>query len=553
MNLTKTLFALLLLAFLVVYHLWGYLGHFGYDDMYYARFANDLAQGKLALGIDHFAYRLGIVAPVALFYKLLGVSDTASALPAMGMSGLTGLLILYFCRRYNATVACLALALWMLAHWVLFYADKIMPDVPVALAFTAALAAIYRYRFEQQQKAVRYALGLAICLLFGYLAKESIWLTVPVFGYIALSDVAQKKHLRFWGYSALFGGLLLVLNFGYIWIETGNPLQRFVAIQANSYFMPTCSYEVLPLSATLKRIGYELWQVFVGGGMALGIIVLPLAWYKIGKVRLFTIPDPQAFATVTATIAALSANFMTTSFSVYKPLCADPRHYLFFMPIAAIASAPFWYAYLYAGAHKLYFLLAILGLCAVSYVSGFEINNYLYLPLLVLCVVRYFLPNISADTHATTPETPLMVARVCVFVFIATLFAYPIQYMAYARSVHYDRQKHFVWDYFKNKPEKNVIVTNEVQRNLSQYYCSFDTTQHRFITYKEAENYTFVPQQAVYLFLNGYTQYLCGTPWDKLPKYVQQPPASFEKVFDETSSGLSVYKIHHLEELKKKE
>lgn len=78
-----------------------------------------------------------------------------------------------------------------------------------------------------------------------------------------------------------------------------------------------------------------------------------------------------------------------------------------------------------------------------------------------------------------------------------------------------------------------------------------NTTQHRFITFKEAENYTFLPQQPVYLFLNGYTQYLCGTPWEKLPKYVQQPPATFEKVFDETSSGLRVYKIHHLDELKK--
>lgn len=37
----------------------------------------------------------------------------------------------------------------------------------------------------------------------------------------------------------------------------------------------------------------------------------------------------------------------------------------------------------------------------------------------------------------------------------------------------------------------------------------------------------------------------------KLPKYVQQPPATFEKMFDETSSGLSVYKIHNLDELKK--
>lgn len=104
MNLTKTLFALLLLAFLMVYHLWGYLGHFGYDDMYYARFVNDLAQGKLVLGIDHFAYRWGIVAPVAL-------------------------------------------------------------------VFTGALALIYRYRFEQQQKAAGYAFALAACLLFGHLAK----------------------------------------------------------------------------------------------------------------------------------------------------------------------------------------------------------------------------------------------------------------------------------------------------------------------------------------------------------------------------------------------
>jgi hypothetical protein len=56
----KTTF-LFLLIFVVFYHFFGFQGHYGWDDMEYARLAKQWADGAFDLSTNHFTYRWTIV------------------------------------------------------------------------------------------------------------------------------------------------------------------------------------------------------------------------------------------------------------------------------------------------------------------------------------------------------------------------------------------------------------------------------------------------------------------------------------------------------------
>ena len=55
-----------LAIWLVVYHVYGYFGHYGFDDMDYAYYAAQWANGNVLLNNDMFAYRWAIIVPTAI-------------------------------------------------------------------------------------------------------------------------------------------------------------------------------------------------------------------------------------------------------------------------------------------------------------------------------------------------------------------------------------------------------------------------------------------------------------------------------------------------------
>ena len=79
----KLSFFLLLIIVIVFNHFFGYVGHYGWDDMEYARLAKDWADGNFDLSLNHFTYRWTIIGFTGLSYKFFGMSDFASALPSM--------------------------------------------------------------------------------------------------------------------------------------------------------------------------------------------------------------------------------------------------------------------------------------------------------------------------------------------------------------------------------------------------------------------------------------------------------------------------------------
>ncbi|MFT5595823.1 MAG: 4-amino-4-deoxy-L-arabinose transferase-like glycosyltransferase, partial [Flammeovirgaceae bacterium] len=155
-----------------------YTGHYGYDDMEYAKAAVDLLDGEPDFS-NHFAHRLSITAPTAVAFALVGVNDTGAALPALLFSFLIAILLAALLWQKGPIALAIGLSLAVLPQWFLFYTDKLMPDMAVAFFVFAAVAA-YWFSITKPKKYTRgFAFAFSLSLLLGFLAKGTIVLALP--------------------------------------------------------------------------------------------------------------------------------------------------------------------------------------------------------------------------------------------------------------------------------------------------------------------------------------------------------------------------------------
>ncbi len=545
-----TIFIVLLMFYLIIQHLYGYFGHYGYDDMDYARLAVQMLGENFELEKEHFAYRWGLLVPLSWAYACFGINDTASALPAWAATFGTLLLLISVVWRKKIQVIILAMSLYLLNQWTVFYADKMMPDVWVCFAFFAAIATLYHFRYSSQNtesqflRNILYAFAFVLTLFLGFVSKGTILLTLPVFLFVFLSDVIQRKHLSFWLMSFFWGGLILAAYFFYIYIETGHPLMRFIAIQSNSYFN-ACSYDQLPFAALWKRISYELVFVFISEGLVSLLFLIPaLLCHSVRQ--LLKMNDEAAFLTTTATIAFLAACYMSISPTSYLPMCPDIRHFLYLSPIAAVAVAPIVERFLMQKQQKKLILLLIFIIIVIAYYNRFELRFWFYTPIISLFLLRFILPLFKNEYKN----------NVFVAFFIMLLFIPSLKAMHFARQQNYSTQKAVIQRFFnptlyKNNTKQTIVITNTVQRNLADYYLEFNNEKIIFLNYKQAQKYPFAntDSMAIYLLTNGFTRYLSGLQWRQLPNYVQQIPDDFSKIYEE--KNVSLYKVEKMDVLGK--
>ena len=88
MNKSQVASPSILLIYIIIvflYHLFGYIGHFGFDDLHYAELAVDLLHGSVNFE-DHYAYRFPVILFTFLSYLIFGISDFASSLPALAIT-----------------------------------------------------------------------------------------------------------------------------------------------------------------------------------------------------------------------------------------------------------------------------------------------------------------------------------------------------------------------------------------------------------------------------------------------------------------------------------
>jgi len=527
----KSSFFLFLLIVIVFNHFFGYVGHYGWDDMEYARLAKQWADGAFHLTLNHFSYRWTIVGFTGLSYKLFGMSDFSSALPSMIITGLSLGIIFWVTRKMSNMVSVIAMSLFILNQWTLFYSDKIMPDAYVAFGILGAIATLWHYRFEKFGKyTILHAIVFSGFLFFTFLSKETVLLIIPVLVFVIISDIWQKRNVKFWIYAVVVGLMYLVSYFVLLKIKTGNPWIRFEAISQNSYMNP-CRYDQLPFSDLFERISYQLWFEFIKQIMITGLIFIIPMLVSVRFREWLRMSLQESFFISIAVLAVISGNFMTTSFFAYIPMCLDVRHYLFISPLIALAASPIILKFFQLRENRKGLLIISLVLLSISLLNSFNDALYLLIPLSILLGVRSFLPVIIS----------LKFRQILLLFFLLILFIQPVVVMFTNRTMRFNDIGMLLKKHFLKSNEKNVVISDPILTRISPYYLEFDTLNTRFVSYFDASNYKF-NNENVYILINDYTTWISEMAPERLPLFLLDLRDTLYKKTD-TTFNMRLYKV----------
>ncbi len=533
MNKRDRIGLIVLLFFILIvflYHFFGYLGHFGYDDMNYAHLAYNFIHGEIDYN-NHFTFRFPIILLTALSYHIFGVSDFASALPPLLITISILLLVFFTLKNKSVTILITAMSLTTFSNWFLFYSDKIMPDIYVAFSVMLMIFIIHKYKFESDKKqTILYSVFFSLSLFAGINSKESFILVIPLLGYYLITDILKKRDIKFWIYSIISSIFILSLYFFITWILTGNFAKRFEAI-FNSSYLNLCSYDKESFVILFKRITYGFLTLLISSEMVTGFIfVLPFLIRK--DVKKFIIySDSFSFYMLSAVILLLSSNFMSISLSSYIPLCLDQRHYLFLIPVVSITAANIINEFYIDKKLNIKIIITLLIVDLFSVFIQLQTLWELYLPLTILFIAIYFFPLKGKSN------------LVYITAFILILSIAPFKMIEYAHKVNYNKQKEIVKKYIIEKNEDCYIITDYVQKCFGNYFGSFNNNlKCKFLSFNDCNIDTMVNYKKVVL-LNWYSQYLSGLNENDLPVYIKYLDTSENVLYKNKALNIAIYSI----------
>lgn len=176
----------LILAGAAVLRLRVFHGFGGLDDAEYTRFAWLMSEGQpFPAGYEGpavFPLRVGLIAPAALMFRLLGVSDVSVALYPLLVS-LAAVVVIYLCAAefFGPWAGLVAAGLLAIFGIDLDNATVLLPDLPGAFFAMAGITVIAMLAKRPRATPVLLAGGLAAGLAFGvsWLTKESVWYLAP--------------------------------------------------------------------------------------------------------------------------------------------------------------------------------------------------------------------------------------------------------------------------------------------------------------------------------------------------------------------------------------
>lgn len=510
---------------LICFHLFAFTGHYGYDDLYYAKLAKQFLDGHIDY-YDHYSYRWTTILYTALFFKVFGVGDFAIALSVLSISIATLFISYLLLRQQKPAIVFFALSLQVLGSWYLFYTDKLTPDIYVLLFATLSIFFLVKQKFGTAKPiAIINALGLALALFLGFLSKETIVLLALPLLFFAISDWVQKKNRNFWIWVGIFGFIFLAIYFYSIQLLTGDVMARFSAIQANAYYN-LCSYNVQAFIFTLRRIGYQFIELFIQTGLAIPLAFL-LSAISRKSVSFWKPQSEKDFFIVLSILLLISGNFMSTSIKAYSPICLDIRHFLWMMPVLAIMAGLGLKEYLDKEESDFSITRWLFILCIASWYFGSSFTFTLYLPFTLVWLLHGFYRNTWFKKY-----------------FVLTLFIVQLQpvyhWIAYAQGLKYEKQKEDIIKLSSAYPNETMI-TDEVQQNLLRFYQQFDSSRYnKVILFEEIKGNSYVNK---IIYKNWYTQYLSGLQEQDLPMWMRLKSLEKTFLFRDTLLGIEAYKI----------
>lgn len=316
-------FGLFLLALLL--RLTCFTGLIASDDLVYSAHAQLIAEGRYALEYDHFAIRYGLILPVGLLYRLIGVNEWSTiAVPLFASSLSVVLLALIATRLFGVRAGLIAALLFATFPLQLRYGTVLVPEPIVGCYVLLALLVYVRTEGWAPM-----ALGALAGVLIGiaYLTKEPALFIAPAL----LIDAALRRRWRQAFGIALGIGAVIALEHAYYLAMTGDLLFRLHAMAQHNRSLMGHRGEI-----DFGDLGYRLFKAYPR------MMLVPskdfgihsLAALVLSAVALLRFRNDRRiyFLLIWASLPWIYLNFGTSSFNQYIPIPVAPRYIDFAYP-----------------------------------------------------------------------------------------------------------------------------------------------------------------------------------------------------------------------------
>lgn len=517
---------------LIIHSLFAYTGHFGYEDMAYARMANALFQNE-AMGVTDYGKPWPLIILTGFFYFIFGVTDFASVLSSLVVSSLILGVVYAILKKTNRITLVTALALTTFNNWMLFYSNKLVPDIYVALAVVFILYMIFQFKFAGKSHSPGLTgLFIALGLVLGMTAKNTMIIFLPLLLYFAIIDIIRKRDLKLWVYTGIYSAMLLGLLIFVLMILPG---RDWGATFFAEKYTAVCNYTEQSNDALVARLLYRFFEMMLAQGMLTGIGIVLASLFIIKDKQFFHFENGKGFFSFSAIFLLLSANLMTVSFSGYVPMCTDPLYYLFLVPVAAIAAGLFLQDF-YAD-HKKGYLLApiflIFGIISLLTSGNAWFRDYF--PLLIFVLIFTFLPERNKKQG------------IFIALFLLVTGINLVSKFSYADNVKYSMQKEIVSSHFLNPNKKAYVITDRVQKRIADYYTGFNSDHPvQFLAFNTFNFDTLQSDRPLYLLNNWHTSYHAGLEKNGLPYFARVIHPSSELVLDSDDPNVKIFKLNNI-------
>lgn len=470
-------------------------GYFGFDDIEYTMLANEWSKGNFPHEKDIYHYRYGLLAPLALMYKIFGFGDFANLMTSLIPFLLLVWLMLYMLKEQSNKAKVIAVSTMIFMPLYLMYMEKPMPDIILSLGFGLSFFSYFDLKFQLGKFTYHYVIW-TLGMFITFLSKEIVLVFYPYFVFLALYDLFSGRFRRFWIMNIVLVIIGLIVYFTQQYLVAGHPLARLDAI-SNSQYHSYCSYHELPISDLIQRLFITQWQQFFNQAFLLPLVFLPLMQNnKDEKIK---------FLLLSSVGLLLLANFMTINYTAYQPLCADARHYIYVLPIIVL-----WMTYLLVGTQDIDRTMAmkIVGLSlfmgSINFFLKGEHSMFVYL-LLIIGIYTWW-----RNKH-----------KYFYVFWIIAMLSFIVKSGVYDFKNNYKMQKSVNQSINLTTQGKKWVVTDHMNARLGDYHYQFDKERIEFISFKEMGTIHLKDEDETYYCDNGFTRYMAGVNWNDLPDFAK--------------------------------
>ena len=298
------------------------------DPLYYAEFARDIAlhPGEAFANASTYPWhmRIGLTLPLALLYRVFGVSGFVTNLPCLAAA--VGILVVAYIAAPTPRAKAFAVVFGVTCAPLVRHAATLNVDLPCAAMIAWSILCL------SKRDRPRWLVAAILTWFAAFLIKETAIWAAPIWIYAVVIDVRAtdlRAALRRYAPSILVG---IALAAGYLALCAalwGDPFARFRGIQDLTYAHGWTMHDK-SASEWLARLGWGppvmLFKMFRG--------LLAPALLAIWLVR-----GREAIWGVAALSMALLFWFGSSSATAYEPLPLWPRMVLPALPFLIIVAA----------------------------------------------------------------------------------------------------------------------------------------------------------------------------------------------------------------------